>query len=363
MKVFSLNYGGSFTKRVDSLNRRFSNRYIYIGAKAGYGFADRRLKGTVNAVIPAGAFTVGINAGSDIIDLNDNVPISPLINSLYSLFERQNFEKLYQKQFANVSLSTRIADGLKATATAEWADRKWLPNSSNYSFFNQGHKNYTSNNPLDPASDVPLFPENQSFLVSLRTTYDFSNKYETYPGGKRYLPSPYPTIGLNYVKGIKNIFGSDVDYDLLSVDISKQDISLGVLGRSSFYAAAGKFLNNNSIFYPDYKQFVGNQVLFYKDGINSFLLLNYYNFSTYTEYIEGHLEHNFSGFILNKIPLIRKLKLQEIVDVNYLSTPTLKNYTELGFGLQYLGFRILYGTSFNSGSNIKSAIRLGLSFR
>ena len=137
---------------------------------------------------------------------------------------------------------------------------------------------------------------------------------------------------------------------------------MGVFGHTSFYAEAGKFLNNSNLYYPDLKQFQGNQILFYKGDINSFLLLNYYNFSTGTEYIEGHLEHNFSGFITNKIPLIRKLKLQEIVDVNYLTTPQIKNYTELGFGLQYLNFRVMYGESFNSGSNIRSAIRLGLSF-
>jgi hypothetical protein len=215
---------------------------------------------------------------------------------------------------------------------------------------------------LLPAQDVPLFTENQSFKITFRTTYDFSDKYETYPNGKRYLSSPYPTIGLNYVKGIKDIFGSAVDYDLVSADISKSDIGLGVLGRTSFYIGAGKFLNNNSLFYPDYKQFGGNEVLFYKSGIDSFLLLNYYNFSTYTEYIEGHLEHNFSGFILNKIPLIRKLKLQEIVDMNYLTTPAIKNYTELGVGIQYLNLRLMYGRSYNSGSNTNSAIRLGVSF-
>jgi hypothetical protein len=207
-----------------------------------------------------------------------------------------------------------------------------------------------------------LFADNQSFKLTFRTTYDFSNKYETYPNGRRYLPSEYPTVGISYTKGVKGIFGSDVDYDLITADVSKSDINMGIFGRTSFFIGAGKFLNNNSIFYPDYKQFSGNQILFYKGGINSFLLLNYYNFSTYTEYIEGHLQHNFSGFILNKIPLIRKLKLQEIVDINYLTTPTLKNYTELGVGIQYLNFRLMYGKSFNSGSNIKSAVRLGISF-
>jgi hypothetical protein len=355
---FSLNYGASYRKRVDSLY----NRYLIISAKAGYGFSDRKFKGTVSGFVPLGDFTLGINAGSAIIDLNNTEPISPSTNSLYSLFERQNYEKLYQKQFISATLHKRITGGWLATVGAEWADRKWLPNSSNYSYFNPGNRTYTSNNPLLPAQDVPLFPENQSFKLTLRTTYDFSDKYETFPTGRRYLPSPYPTIGFSYIKGIKNFLGSDVDYDLVSADVSKSNISLGVLGRTSFYIGVGKFLNNSSLYYPDYKQFAGNEILFYKGGISSFLMLNYYNFSTYTQYLEVHLEHNFSGFILNKIPLIRKLKLQEIVDVNYLSTPTIKNYAEWGAGIQYLNFRLMYGRSYNSGSATNSAIRLGISF-
>jgi hypothetical protein len=355
---FAINYGASFRKQVDSTN----NRYLFFGAKAGYGFADKKPTGSVNAAVPLGSATLGFNAGSDIVDLNNNNPVSSLVNSLYSLFERQNYEKLYQKQYVSFSLYQRITGGWQANASAEWADRKWLPNSSDYSFFNPGNRAYASNNPLMPAQETPLFAENRSFKVTFRTTYDFSDKYETFPTGRRYLPSPYPTIGLSYVKGIKDFLGSDVDYDLVSVDISKSNIQTGIFGNTSFYIAAGKFLNNNSLYYPDYKQFAGNEVLFYKVGINSFLLLNYYNFSTYTQYIEGHVEQNLSGFILNKIPLIRKLKLQEIIDINYLSTPTIKNYTEMGVGVQYLNFRLMYGTSFNSGSNIKSALRLGISF-
>ncbi len=355
---FRFNYGASFSKQTDSLN----NRYLFVAAKIGYGFADHRPNGDIIATIPSGPFIIDLKAGSDVLDLNNHAPISSFVNSVYSLFERQNYEKLYQKQFLSAGLSTRITGGWLAGLVAEWANRTWLPNSSSFSFFNPGNRSYTSNSPFIPTQDIPLFPQNQSFKLNFRTTYDFSDKYETYPDGKRYLPSPYPTIGLNFTKGVKNLLGSDVDYDLLSVDISKSNIDAGVLGRTSFYISAGKFLNNNKLFYPDYQQFSGNEVLFYKSGINSFLLLNYYTYSTYTEYIEGHLEHNFSGFITNKIPLIRKLKLQEIVDINYLTTPALKNYAEFGFGLQYLGFRAMYGFSINSGSKTNSALRLGLSF-
>ena len=355
---FNLNYGASFSKQIDSN----TNRYLTLGARAGYGFSDKRLTGAVYANIPAGEYNLGFSAGSEVTDLNNKQPISLLVNSLYSLFERQNYEKLYQKQYLSASVSRRITGGWLASGFVEWADRKALANTSSYSFFSPHDREYTSNNPYLPNTDAPLFADNQSFKISVRTSYDFSDKYETYPTGRRYLPSKYPTIGINYTKGIKGILGSDVDYDLLSADVSKSNINAGVLGQTSFFVGAGKFLNNKSLFFPDYKQFSGSQILLAGAGVNSFLLLNYYTYSTYTEYVEGHFEQNFSGFILNKIPVIRKLKLQEILDVNYLSTPTLKNYTELGVGVQYLGFRLMYGKSFNSGSNTNSAIRLGLNF-
>jgi hypothetical protein len=355
---FAINYGASFTKQIDTA----TNRFLRVGVNLRYGFADNLFDGNVSATLPISTFRLSVTGGSDVVDLNNRMPISAATNTLYSLIERRNYEKLYHKSFASFLLAGRIAGGWVANAGFEWADRKWLPNTSSYSLLSPRGNEFTSNNPLTPAQDNPLFPENKSFKFIFRTSYDFSDKYETYPNGRRYLPSPYPTISFNYVKGIKNVLGSAVDYDLVAADITKTDIQMGMYGHTSFYVGIGKFINATQLYFPDYKQFSGNEVLLYEAGINKFLLLDYYRFSTYTQYVEGHFEHNFSGFILNKLPLIRKLKLQEIVDVNYLSTPNLKNYTEVGVGLQYLGFRLMYGRSYNSGSNITSALRLGIGF-
>ena len=354
-----IDYGGSFTKQIDSVN----NKYFSVYGKAGYGFSNKLFYGSGGVSFPTGQFMLNVSGGSDIVDMNDREPISRFMNTAYTLLNRQNLQKLYQKQYASLSASTRINGGWLASGYAEWADRKWLPNTADYSLFHpEGHE-FSSNNPLNPATDLPLFPQNQSFKIGLRTSYDFSDKYETYPNGRRYLPSKYPTIGLNITKGFKNVFGSDVDYTLLSADIYKTDIPLGFYGKTSFYVGAGKFFNANSLFYTDYKHFSGNQVLFYQSGISKFLLLDYYRYSTGDKYLEGHLEHNFYGFITNKIPLIRKLKLQELFDVNYLYTPTLKNYVELGFGVQTnTGLRVMYGVSFNNNGSANNALRLGVSF-
>ncbi|WP_214071382.1 DUF5686 and carboxypeptidase regulatory-like domain-containing protein [Mucilaginibacter sp. dw_454] len=354
---FNLNYGASFTKQIDSIN----NRYFRVGLDVGYGFSDHLFNAVASGMMPVGdSFTLSLKGGSDVEDLNDLQPISYLANTVHSLFAKQNFEKFYQKQFVAASIYGRISGGWQGSASAEFAGRTWLENTTNYSFY--GSRNFTYNNPLALNTGGVLFPENQSFKVTLRTSYDFSNKYETYPNGKHYIPSPYPAIGFNYTKGVKGVFGSDVDYDRISADIQQANVSMGVYGRTSFYIGAGKFLNAKSLYFPDYSQFHGNEALFYQSEPNSFLLLNYYTYSNRTEYIEAHLEHNFSGFILNKIPGLRKLKLQEIIHANYLTSPELKDYYELGAGIKYLNLTVLYGESHNSAANVHSALRVSLNF-
>jgi hypothetical protein len=351
----AFNYTASFTKVIDTIQDRFYR----VEANVGYGFSNHILNGRLNANIPVGQSIVSFNAGSEVVDLNNLQPISTLSNTLHSLFARENYQKLYQKQFFLASVDRRIVGGWRAGVFAEWANRNWLPNTSAFSFF-KTDRPYTSNNPLIPAADIPLFAQNQSFRINFRTSYDFSNRYETYPNFRRYLRSRYPTIGFTFTKGIKDLLGSDVDYTRISADISKTGINMGVYGRSSFYIGAGKFISANNLYYPDYAHFRGNEGLFYRGGIGSFLLLDYYSYSTPSQYLEAHFEHNFSGFITNKIPLIRKLKLQEIIHLNYLTSPELKNYYELGIGVQYFRFKVLYGTSYNSAGNAHSGLRLAI---
>jgi hypothetical protein len=355
---FAINYGAGYVKQIDSLN----NKYLRLGGHIRYGFSNKLLHGNISATVPVNNYTFNVYAGSDVVDLNNKLPISVLANEFSSLFLRQNYQKLYDKHFVNLSVSRRIAGGWQAVIGAEYADRKWLSNTSQYSFFRKDRP-YTSNNPFMPEADVPLFPQTQSLKVNVSTSYNFSNRYVTYPTGRYYLPSAYPTLTVGYTKGIKNVMGSDVDYDLVTASLAKDNVKLGLYGKFSFYLGAGKFLNKNQLFYTDYKHFSGNEILHYQDAPDAFLMLNYYTYSTSKQYLEGHVEHNFGGLFLSKVPLIRKLKLQEIVKANYLTTPDLKNYTELGVGVSWNALKVLYGWSYNSGMNSKNALRFAISLR
>jgi hypothetical protein len=354
---FGINYLASYSKQIDSL----SNKYVNLSGKIRYGLSSEKLYGSFFGTIPLKSANLGFNIGSDILDLNNLGTISQLGNSINSLLYERNFLKLYEKKFAVFSLSQRFG-GFMTTLTTEFANRNHLQNSSDYTMRDVKNRDFTSNNPLVPGLNIPLFTENQALKISFRGTYDFSNEYATYPSGKIHQPSKYPQLGLSYVKGLKGIFGSDVNYDLLSLDLTKSNIKLGMYGESAFWIGAGKFLNSKNVYYTDFKHFTGNQSLSYIPKANNYLFLDFYKFSTADGYFEGHLEHNFSGFFTSKLPLVRKLKLKEVVGFNYLSTPSLKNYQEVYFGLQYLTFRVIYGMAYADVKKVDKGFKIAYGF-
>ena len=68
-----------------------------------------------------------------------------------------------------------------------------------------------------------------------------------------------------------------------------------------------------------------------------------------------HGEYNDKGYIMNKIPLLNKLKSTLNLGFHSLSTPDNKPYTEVTIGLDNLGFgkfkmlRIDYVRSYQNG--------------
>lgn len=356
---FVINYGAYYNKKVDTVN----NRYLFWSGKLRYGFSNKLFNANSRLVLPVfKQQTLSFYFGSDVKDLNDKGSLNILENSVNSLLYEKNFSKFYQKKFGEVTLSSAIGGGLKGSLGFAYQSNKWLPNTSNYSFKHYANRDFTSNNPFSPSLDVPLFEEYQNFNLKLGLSYNFSNKYATYPSGKYYLPSKWPTLNLQYEKGISGIFGSDESYDFLSLGLRKSDIKLGFYGYFSFSTEMGKFLSSKKIYYPDFKHFTGNQALFFSPTQNQFLFLSYYLQSTSNEYLEFHAEHNFSGFFTNKIPLVRKLKLQELAGFNYLTTPTYKNYKELYFGLSYIGIKVYYGFAFEGNRQVQSGFRIAYGF-
>lgn len=352
---FGLNYQASYSKQIDST----TNKYFNISGKLRYGFSSERMYGSMFGSIPLKKARIGFYLGSDVMDLNNLTPLPQLSNLVNTLYYERNLLKLYENKFLSFSYSKSLGS-VQTKFSAGWSNRRALQNTTTYTMRELEDRQFTSNNPLLPDSDLPMFPENQALKINFSATYAFSNEYATYPTGRYYRPSKYPQLSINYAKGINGVLGSDVNYDLVSADLGKSEIKSGLFGSSSFWLGAGKFLNSKSLYFTDYKHFMGNRLFSYVNGQNNFLFLDYYKFSTAQSYFEAHLQHNFSGFFTNKIPYLRKLKLSEVIGFNYLSTPKVRNFTEGYAGLQYMNFRLVYGKSFVNGRGYDDGFRFGI---
>lgn len=356
---FVINYGASYTKRVDTLN----NRSLSWRGNLRYGFSNELFSANTSLTLPVKTkSSISFSLGSDVVDLNNNGSISTFGNTINSLLYEKNYAKFYQKKFGEATFSSRIGGGVNGSFSLSYQYNKWLSNSSSYVIKDYDNREFTSNNPFTPTLEQAVFPTYQNFKLRLSLSYNFSNKYVTYPTGKFYVPSKWPIVTFKYVKAIPNVFGSDADYDLMSFGVRKSDIKLGFYGNFSFSAEAGKFLNAKTVYYPDFNHFRGNKSLAFQPENSQFFFLDFYSESTNKEYFEGHAEHNFSGFFTNKIPLLRKLKLQELLGVNYLATPNLKNYTETYVGISYIGLKVYYGLVYEGGKQVKSGFRIAYGF-
>lgn len=134
---------------------------------------------------------------------------------------------------------------------------------------------------------------------------------EQYIQGRTYrsqLYNKYPIFILKMVAGLKGPFGSDYAYQSASLNVVKR-FYLSFLGVTRMDFEAGKVWGDGIPYFllnlPK-----ANQSYLYR--VNSFNMMNYQEFVS-DEYALIMLEHNFNGWILNKLPLLRKLKWREAI--------------------------------------------------
>jgi hypothetical protein len=310
-----------------------------------YGFSDRRLRGTLGLTYQLEQKTrtvLLLNGGIDAVQFNPNNPISKTSNTLHALLSKDNFMKIYDKAFGRVNFQRELFNGVFFTGGLEYAQRSPLVNTTNFSWNKKPEEQYQSNNPLRPFDDTPAFAQNEALTFTANVRLRYRQKYTSYPNRKFIEGSQLPDLWLQYRKGIR-AFGSDVNYDLLVARLVETYISLGVIGNFGFQLEVGTFLNDRALQFMDFRHFNGNQTrLGNPDAYaNSFLLLPYYDYSTNDDYVQAHFQHRFDGWILNKLPLLRKLGWTEVFKAAYLYTPERKSYLELGVGLDNIGFGVL----------------------
>jgi len=358
--------GLSYSKR-DEEKRTFTR----IASKLDYGFSEEKFRATASYMRKFNNLnnsTLYVNGGSSINQFNPNNPISAIVNSVSSLFFKNNFMKLYEKNFVSAYFGREVVNGLNLNLNMEYSERKPLWNTSDQSVVKSSDV-YTSNNPLLPFDySTPAFDKHNLMKANVVARIKFGQQYWTRPDGKYNIGNnDYPTILLGYEKTFAAT-DKKYEYDFVSARITK-DLSIGNKGELKMNLKGGKFFNGDNISFVDYRHFNGNQthVTGGESYTNVFNNLPYYSASTNDSFLEFHAEHNDKGYIMNKIPLLSKLRSQLVLGFHNLAVPDRNPYQEFSVGLDNLGFgkirifRVDYIRSYQNGYQ-GDAVIFGLKF-
>lgn len=360
-----IKYGVHFIKYIKK-----NGSYYSVNPEFRYGFKNKELNSDVSLswlYQPEHRGIVNFSFGSTYLDLNPNGSLGSVYNSLNTLLFEQNFMKLFRKQYFSMSSGREIMNGLYFSGGIELSKNISVSNMFDYSFRDVKQRNFTSNNPLDITDNGKVFPTHTSFRLSGTLIYTFNQTYIYNEGVKIYKVPERPRIILNYKKGLPNVFGSETEYDFLEVEVQQEKLDIGLWGYSSFSLSAGKFFSAKTNYFPDWKHFIGNMALIFNPGLKSFHLLDFYAYSTDKRYIEGHFEHNYNAKFLGTVPLLRRLKLQELTGTGILIQPDKGIYFELYAGVKRAGMRADYAFSFDKdgllGHRFRFSFRLQNPYR
>ncbi len=326
--------GINYSKRLNE-----KGKWINFGTNFNYGFSDKKLRPTAYFIYKWGNISSPIlrfSGGITTSQFNAKNPISSIWNTYSSIFGKRNYMKIYKKTFAKISFSKELFNGFKINSSLEFTDRKSLINTTNYSVFNRDNVKYTSNDPQNPNSFQSSFSPHKIWTYRIGANISFGQKYLSYPNYKLNISNnKYPSLYVGY----KKTFGSGDSKNHSDLIYSQllQNISLENLGVFKYKIKGGVFLKKKNIPFIDYTHFNGNKFAIQpsSETLNYFNLLDYYSFSSNDKYTEIHAEHNFEGFILNKI----KLSFNLVVGAKALFTADKKPYTEYSVGLGNIGWK------------------------
>jgi len=350
-----LGLSGFFSKELER------HRFYTIEPDISYGLSNNKLNGGLafRYYYKREKFSyLTVEGGQQAVQFTSH-PYSVIFNEFYTLLDKSNFLKLYQSDFVTVRHSMEIVNGIQFTASLKYEQRSPLANTDLFTV-SKSNKEFTSNDPTQFGSEgVPAFTTNNALLFDAQFNFSIKQRYYTRPYEKIVQESKYPKIMVYYKKGISNVLGSNVDFDYVQAAVSGK-FNLKMLGNSEWSVTGGKFLNNRAMSFMDYYHFNGNQTIF--TNASGFELLPYYTYSTNDQFVWAHFEHHFGGLIVNKFPLIRKLKLGEVAGINYLTSNTLHQYAEVYVGVEKLKtFQFIFVTGFAEGQKTFATFRFGIS--
>jgi hypothetical protein len=267
----------------------FSKKTILSGQLA-YGFMDTRIKYSASwqQILSRHRWTVfSVRARRDLARIGvdeENLADNPLF---LTATRWGYFRRGYYFDEARASLQRELFKGFSLkTAARYWT----FEPTYNFGYFK------------DPADTINIYENFQSAEVSLEARYAFDEVFLQDENERISIgTTKSPVITLRYTHGLKGVFGSHFDFDKLRLQFTKR-IRTGPLG-VGYLNFTGEYIFN-ALPYPMLALHLGNQSFLYSSI--TYNLMNYGEFTS-DHYASLQYRQYLEGFLVNRLPIIRKL--------------------------------------------------------
>lgn len=326
---WNIYFNPNYTK-YDSTTRNWVVKPLVV-----YGFSDNLWKPSLSVSRLYDPKMLGryyLDFGKKYEQYDERHPISLRSNTWSSLFYKLNYIRLYGKNFVRVGYERELFNSLTFAGYLEWAERWKVDKKSDFSFFFP-NRVYESNVPKNVA-DFSTYSRHQIARFSADFTWTPGQTYSSYPNMRVREEGKYPKIHLENNIGVPLESGKKPFYTM-RIRVEDSYLNMRRFGFSSWHAEWAGSVFNKPFYFQDYLHPFGNEWVV-PDGnrSNMYVLLPFYTYSTADYYAGIHWKHHFNGFIMDKIPLLKKTSMKTMVSANYLYNPVSGHYVEYGVGIE-----------------------------
>ncbi|HRG09412.1 MAG TPA: DUF5686 family protein, partial [Cyclobacteriaceae bacterium] len=282
-------------------NYQFSKKWIFQGQLA-YGFDDERVKylASVQRILSRQRWTTfSIRARRDLSRLgvdDESLADNPifLAATRWGFFRRGYYSDEYR-----IAFQREIFKGYSQKISV----RHWtFEPTYEFGFFTP---------PVDVTS--PVYDRFQASEVSIESRYARDEVFLQDDNDRISLgTNKWPVLTLKYTHGFSGILGSDFEYDKVKFNMTKR-IKTGPLG-VGYVTLSGEYVFS-PVPYPLLNLHLGNQ-----SPVYSSITYNLMNFGEFVSdrYAAIQYRQYLEGFLLNRIPLLNKLKWRLLATSNVI---------------------------------------------
>lgn len=195
--------------------------------------------------------------------------------------------------------------------TSFWGQRDLLPGLS--------QKIELRNRRFQPLFNFEYFADGletrkSNFEVSeivLTTRLAFNEKYFNLDASRLSINNSFkPIITFRGIFGLKNVLGGDFSYQNYQLNVN-HTFRAGLASTGNYQITLGYI--PSTLPFPLLQVHLGNQSIVYNS--TSFNMMNYFEFVS-DAYASLRYQHNFNGLILNRIPLMKKIKARSFASAD-----------------------------------------------